>query len=120
MIRAVVVASMVLVGGHARAGSVLDLSAPQQGPFPSFLDLNDGKPSSWGETRPRRETANEPVAAVPASMMAPLPLSSMVKPAQATPSASGSRTLIVINNSRRETVRPQSPSRGFGIGRRRR
>jgi len=127
MIRASLVASIVLLSGHAYAGSVLDLSEPQQGPFPSYLDLNDGKPSSWGETRPRKEASAEPSPAIQANMPAPLPLSSLVVPAKAAPiparassPASGSRTLVVVSSTQREYVRSQPASRGFSLGRRRR
>lgn len=126
MIRATLVASLVLLTGQAFAGSFLDLSAPQKGTFPSYLDLNDGKPSSWGEIRPQKEASADPVAVVPVAVPAPLPLSSMVMPAQSAMQArissppSNSRTLVVMSNTQRETVRPQPASRGFSVARRRR
>jgi hypothetical protein len=42
-----VVGIAVMLGTPAVAGGVLDLSVPQTGPFPSFIDLNRGEPSRW-------------------------------------------------------------------------
>lgn len=119
MIRAVFLASMIFVAGPALAGSVLDLSAPQQGPFPSYLDLNEGRPSSWGTEPPKREETTE-AAAIPVSMTQPLPLSSMAMPRQG--SSSGSTTVLVSSYTRRDGTSVRSHTRsstGFRMGRRR-